>query len=381
MNPEDLVDFSNWLSERARSGGRLGIAIVEKAPGRYEIALSDGRSWQVGNCAVGEDGEQDALCEVIEMHLRSRNGIEFIARDIPTAVKQLSYITQLDPKELAGRFVGDLASMTYTTGIEYPLQSPAAAEATTALVMWNSVEGQKPPAYLNSIAIPWQRLLSHSESVIPASRWRVSYPELLTRVIAHYSHESMLIRECQSNNVLSRLMEALQPLAPPNEENPEAPATHEFAYQCLLFTALGYDKEFYAARFGEPPIVVNEALDSIIPTVRAMAMMEYQDACQQGYAKTLYGRRMRIERQSIAEVMWFILGGSVQDILTVAQVTFANNGGFVEPSVWRSDAEHIRIRGTISKREEPDFLQLLAQLAPLTAPLVPIPLSPTVVLE
>lgn len=368
MEVEALVDFSNWLAQRARDGKRIGLSIEPVGAG-YRVAISDGLSWQSGFI---EDLDSP-LCQILRMQLTTNNGLELVTRSIPATVKALSYVCQLDAKAIAGRFVGDLESLTYTTGIQYPPQVPITADATATLVLWNSAEGRQLPAYLQSVAVPWQRLLCDNTTVIPQVKWRVSYPELLTRVIAFYSHESVLIREAQSHDMLSRLTEALKVVT--------KEADHEFAYKCLLYTATGYDRGFYEMRFGDPPEVTDEGLDMVIPTVRAMAMTAYQDSAQQGYAQTLYGRRLPIGGQDVATVLWFILGGSVQDIIQVATVTFANNGGYVEPRLWRSDAEHIRIVGTIGRREEPDFTELLAQLAPLTAPLIPVPLNPTVVIE
>ncbi len=369
MEVEALTDFANWLAQRARDGKRIAIILQPDGEGHYRVAVSDGMSWQSG--FIFERG--DAMSQILGMQLRTNNGLELVTRSIPKTVPALADICDMDAKAIAARFVGDLESLTYVTGVPYPPQTPITADATAVLVLWNSAEGRQLPAYLQSVAVPWQRLLCDHTTVIPCVRWRVSYPELLTRVIAFYSHESVLIREAQSTDMLSRLTDALKVV---NED-----ADHEFAYKCLLYAATGYDKEFYEARFGDPPEVTNEGLDMIIPTVRAMAMTAYQDAVERGEAITLYGRRLPMHHQPVSETLWFILGGSVQDILQVATVSFANSGGYVEPTIWRSDAEHIRLTGTIARKDEPNFTELLAQLAPLTSPLVPVPLSPTVVIE
>ncbi len=370
--PDEVLALASWLGERGRRGAQLGIEVEQSGENEYSVGLSDGSSWQ-GAHQITPD---DAVAQVLRLNLTPNNGLTFVAPSIPTATEKLAILSGLDREELAKRFVGDLESVQYATGVEYPQQPNVLAAATTSLLLWQSTLTQRPPTYLQKIGVPWQRLRCETQKPKGAP-WSAHYPELLSRVIAHYSNETLLVREAQTDNILGLLEERLAEV--------EALAkfvNHDFAYTCLLYAATGYDRDFFEKRLGDVPVPRNEVLDRIIPTVRSMAMEEYGNAMSSGAAHTLYGRRIPVQRgNNMGEVLWFILGGTVQDIMAIATITFRNIGAYVQPTIFASECERIALQGTIPQKDERQFAEDAAKVAALGSPLTPIPTSVTLVFK
>lgn len=364
---EKVLAISQWFSERPERP--MGMVIVPHQDG-YEIGLSDGATWQeVTGVQAG-----DALCDVLRLAVSGANAPALITTSIP-AQTQLLRGLGLDGS-VVSKFTDDMESLTYTTGLVFEPQATAAATAMAAVSRQRFALSRDVPAYYQRVAVPYQRLVANAERGT-GPRFSLRYAELLVRVIAKYSHEPVLMRQIESDDVLSHLVEVLR------EAYPDA--DHDFARQCLIYVATGYDRDFFEERFGEFPAaadtMLTAQLDRLIPAVRMMAITLWQEAYEAGVARTLYGRQLPATERDRGKVLWFILGGTVEDILSVATVTLANNGIHVQPSLWRSDAERMSIRGTLKKKTQRDELQLIAQLAPLMSPLSPVPLAPVVVLE
>lgn len=350
-----FVGDAEWLGLRTRQGDILGIAIQDGA-----VALSDGKSWI--RCPLS------AFSHVLKMHLGGGSGISLVATDIPSTVSQLTQAVGLPAQTITERFLGDLTGIAHCTGIPFTDQNDVVGNATAALLLWRAHSSQvNVPSYYQKIAVPLQKIKAVPVNL--GKRWHVQYPELLWRVISHMTHDPRMIRVSHTDDILKRIRDEI------------AGGDHELAKQYILYTSTGFDREFFAKRFGDPP---DHSLDAVLeerlPNVRLAALTAWGDAVAIGYASTLYGRKLPVSASSsVGETLWFMLGGTVQDILEVASITFANAGASIDYRHWASDADYPKIEGTVPANLEQEFVVgSLPELAPLAGPLGAIPLNPVI---
>ncbi len=357
----ELMKFANWVRSQANEGATVGVDVT-----KTEIALSDGRSYVTSPI-------NEMVIDVLRLNLRGADGIKFVAYDMVQAATKLAEMTGIAVGQIANYFAGDLTGLTYCTGIEYPDQGSPIANATSAVLMWRANNARiDTPAYYKSITIPIQRikLSPPTSSTLPKDRWVVTYPELIYRVIAHMSNEPMLLRVAQSDDILKRVRDEL------------TNGDQELAQRYVLYTATGFDRDFFERTFAEtPPTDAENLLMEHLPAIRMMALSIWQEATSTGGTRTLYGRRQPLVAREIGPVVWFRLGGTVQDLLEVAQVTLSNAGAEVEYTKWASHASFPHIKGTIAHSMLHEFTESAASLTPLAGPLGAVPLMPVTRIE
>lgn len=330
----NVVEIGRWLQDQGRAKQPVGMQ-----SGRATIILSDGIDTHP---LLVDEAARGMLANV----LGGTYAPDLVVWSMPEAVVRLAALTDLPPRVLVDRIAGDMEALDYTIGSvsdgrpDYMVRSFKAAQQT------------KLPDYYRRIAVPRQRL--RSLPLADGPQFRVSYSHLFAKTVARYSGEPALIQRNDLGDPVDNLV------------------TEDLSYD---------DARAQLEQAALDGVPDDDTVARLLPLVALQTTQTFQRALQEGEARTLYGRRMSVTGETTCRaVMEHTLLGSVQDIINVAAVTFANQGASVALPVVTGLETRIRILGTVQHLDN-NWWRTLIQLASLGSPLTPVTLDPVIIAE
>lgn len=353
------VEVGQWLQEQARQENLVGVEMRSN-------------SFHFG---VGDDSRSlmydDPMCgTVIAQAIQGTWPLKVVVYDTERFVCKVAELSGTDLNTIVGGVVGDMAAIGSVTGTEQPTSAKEMVEQLKA------VSGMNLNAYYTKIAVPMSRI--RASQLPPGKPWKVVYHHLMAQVITRFSNEPILLRGAESGDPL----EEFRPLV--EEEFGSAVEEGDAAANVLQWAALGYidDRDYKHLLPTTDMKALNKFADIQLPLLRMQVSQTYQAAMKRGNVQTRYGRKMLIDGSTTAaQVMEFVLQGTVNDIVEVAAVTFSNQGVSVAPPFTTEEGSKITIRGTVAPSKRREWLKTVKQLAYLAAPLAPVSLNPVVIDE
>lgn len=360
----DVAALGGWLNWQGRQeeSDPLGIALRE---GVWTFATK-GSGWLV----VLTDENRELLHQTIKLNLIEGTNPPIIALrdmalDIPEIVLRLSLGAE-DELQLLKRVSVDISILSYATGI--PGARSGNMNALTDALDISTVGVQmsvEPGGYYRNVGLPLGRM-KLARPVAGERRWSVTYDYLLLRVLAHYTGDPLMARWFTDDKDPWLELKDLLEL----DDDP--------AMALIAWVACAMDEDVLRQRSEEyyenlptnPRLLLATHIDKNLPTLRIgidALLARYQTAPHT--AKTLYQRRV-VMGASPAQAGAHHLWGSVEDIVSVALVSFGNLGGTGITSMDSSNPQWMRatIMGYTNKETIP-WERELKSMATLGEPL------------
>lgn len=374
-NASTVAELAEWLTLHDEQ--IVGIALEFQLQGDGQLLTRLRLGGQVDADELEIELNEDATI-VLRHAFERHGGVQFVPYSIPDATWGLANITGLTREEILAHMPGDVQAVEQTiVPTEVTNYTPQ-----DYLRRWRAARQMVMPAYYNAIAVPLQRLQA-TDPEAPTT-WRVTYTDLLLRVIAKVSGEPQLTRAFLAEEYPAQayLTNQLQDIYDGVD--------HEFAFACLVWAALGGDYPYM--QLGYPELAARlegldfgalaHNMDRMVPALRLWAATAYQDGVGRTY-ETLYGRRLAWVGVDPEPGVYldFLLAGTVEDLLSVLAVSMTRLGARPRWKPVAPAAPRHSLRGDYDARDPYEFLAELRQVAVLGSPLSPVPLGPVVALE
>lgn len=285
----------------------------------------------------------------------------------------------ISSKYLFSKVEDEVESLSYCTGryFQNRHQNPADRAYDSLLVSEHLLkEGEKHALqFYRSVRLPARKHYVSGPGEGTGVRWRVTYEDLLLRMLSHLSHEPVLMRAfLDEQDPVQAYQERLEI------------EDEEVCYAVMLWSAFAFDSIWFLKHYPDLhsllPGDLNEMRKSIetnIPVISLWVSRVVDDYARQKAVKTLYGRVYPWGGVP-ADACHFVLTEGTQDLLDIALVSVLGNpeGAWIgQVEGIPTDRDH-RIRGKAGTANKRSWLPALQVLADLAHPLS-VPLSPTVV--
>ncbi len=363
---------AEWITKH--HGETIGIASAD-GPFLYWGFASETEGWEM---AVRRGTAEEVIREAIKTGILQDGGLNLVMRDARATVPVLSSWLGISVQEIASRVTGDVTALTHATGRSSKASwAWAADDAYDALVTEKHWKTSAPP-YYTAVGIP--RALSSFSGALEEDAeglvWRISYNDLLLKVVAHYTREPVMVRAfMDEEDPVPRMGELL---------GIEGPSV---TYAVLVWSALNWDTIYVQQHHPDVFTLLPDDLDTLRLTARTkLAVLSLglssvsEDYTQSKGITSLWGRTFQWGTEAMGQVYEHRFMGSVSDMVDLLVVSLQQNLGgsvSVEEPAYSPANRIIIIKGRIEPVQEK--YDLLKSAANLSNPLG-VPLNPSIII-
>lgn len=360
-NPNDALEFSEWLARHRDRGATLGIAVQGGIVG---LASTD-EGWVVPQW-------RDTVAHFVDGSLK-------LAFNSSSPLQFCCYRMSDLPDEGLAKIADEVETLSYCSGqtISGNYENPA-DEAYDALLIcghWRQGLQGKTLEFYQKVALPAAKHRATPPEPGSGVRWRITYEDLFLRVLAHQSSEPILVRAfLDERDPVTACAARLE-----MEDD-------EQAYAVLIWAAFGFDAVWLAQEYPEIHALLPDDLNATrgqiergLPIIAFWVSRTLDDYTRQKGLRTRYGRVFRWGGHP-SDALRFSLVGTAQDVLDVILVSLLDNPEGAHIGVVEGGPldRIIRIKGSAGKANKRTWFPVLRYLAQAGNPLSS-PLNPTVV--
>ncbi len=358
------------------SGLGAGGKVVESDDPQYWGFATDEEGWEMAEL---RGTAEEVIRESLKKSLTENGGLNLVMQDAATTIPILSEWLNLPAAEIAPRVVGDMTAMLHATGKVWsrPTWSWAADDAYDTLVTEKHFKLDA-PAYYSTVGLP--RALSTFSRALASdaegTAWRISYDDLLLKVVAHYTREPVMVRA---------FMDEQDPV--PRMGGLLGIEDLSVAYAALVWSALNWDtmyvKQHHPDVFKLLPLEIDSLRQGVEAklSVLSLGLSRVREDYTRGKSmSSLLGRTFHWGAEEMGQVYEHRFMGSVSDIIDLLVVTLQQNFGenvSVEDPVYSAANRVIIIKGRIAPSQE--HAALLKSVANLGNPLG-VPLNQSIII-
>ena len=381
--PEDFEKLTTWFENITLQDERQAVGLATFGDSVFLATKGSGM------IIPGEALNSVMAKDILKRRLLAQGGSSFISRSVATDMDNLDRILKFTEEEkglVLEKFLHDMPTLSYSTGHPFMGRQEItgikdALDAATVGPMM-AVDA---PAYHYKVGMPllrhWLSSFELDHGTPSGHRWVITYDYLIFRMAAHYTRDPTMIQW---------FIDGKDPL---HEFGEVTQLGRNEAMAFFLWLVCGEDMVLMEREHPQwtshmpenPQMVKAQHIDKKIPSFRMglITLMEQSQVDRRAF--TFWGR-LSPPRLSPAELLHFILFGSVQDLLDVVVVSIANEGSSNHWLVTREENSldtwlRAQIVGYNEDINVQEWQQFLEGIAGLRDPLMNIKLDAKVAVE